>query len=365
MYDGLRIAVLSWRAPGDPDAGGSELHANEILSRWAQRGVDVTLFARTPPSTARSLNSQFDIVNAGSEYSVFVRAAAQVIRHRRQFDAVVEILNGVPFCSPIWWRGPRVVWLHHPHTEMWEQRLPFPLAQIGRWSESTVVPKIYRSTRVVTLSEPGRHNLLAAGFQNVTAIEPGVSPLFRLPDETTPRSSPDGPFRIIAVGRLAPVKRWPELLSAIEPLGNRVTLSIAGDGPLADELRNWKVDHQADWLQLLGYVSDEELVAHYQSADLLVSASSAEGWGMTITEAGKCGTPAVATNVLGHSAAVINGVTGVLVDSPCNLTSAIERVMNDRDRLHRFATAAHSRASTLSWDEAATRHLDELGSLIA
>lgn len=364
MYDGLRVAVLSWRAPGDPDAGGSELHANEILSRWVQRGVDVTFFARTPPSVATPSNSEFTIVNIGSEYSVFARAAARVIRRRRTFDAVVEILNGVPFCSPLWWRGPNVTWLHHPHTEMWEQRLPFPLAQVGKWNESTVIPKVYRSTRVITLSEPGRRDLLSAGFRNVTAIEPGVSPLFCPPHNENDNASSDRPFRIIAVGRLAPVKRWVELLDAIKPLADHATLSIVGDGPLAGDLHKWKVDHQANWLHLLGRLSDDELVGQYQSADLLVSASSAEGWGMTITEAGRCATPAIATNVLGHSAAIIHDVTGLLVNSPHDLTAAIKGLMGDPDRLHRYAIAAHSRATTLSWDDAAQRHLDELGRLI-
>lgn len=364
MYEGLRVAVLSWRAPGDPDAGGSELHAHQILSRWAQLGVEVTLFGRTPPSVDRPSTSEFIIENVGSEYSVFARASAQVFRRRRHFDAVVEILNGVPFWSPLWWRGPKVVWLHHPHTEMWEQRLPFPLARIGRWNESTVVPKIYRSTRVITLSEPGCRELRSAGFNNVTAIEPGVSPIFRPASEEAERSSTTRPFRIIAVGRLAPVKRWTELVTAIKPLAHRVTLTIVGDGPLASELLRWKINHQADWLRLLGRVDDDDLVTHYQSADLLVSASSAEGWGMTITEAARCGTPAVATNVLGHSAAIINDVTGTLVDTPYDLTSAIQSLIDDPERLSRYAVAARTRAATLSWDDAARLHLDELERLI-
>ncbi|MGB0677777.1 MAG: glycosyltransferase family 4 protein [Ilumatobacteraceae bacterium] len=364
VYEGLRVAVLSWRGPGDPDAGGSELHANEILSRWAQHGVEVTLFARTPPSATRPSTSPFSIVNIGSEYSVFARAAARVIRHRQHFDAVVEILNGVPFCSPLWWRGPKVVWLHHPHTEMWEQRLPFPLAQVGRWNESAVIPKMYRSTRVITLSEPGHRDLVAAGFNNVTAIEPGVSPLFCTPTEGSDQAPADRPFRLIAVGRLAPVKRWIGLLNAIEPLANRVALSVVGDGPLAGDLQQWKADHRADWLQLLGHVSDDDLVGHYQEADLLVSASSAEGWGMTITEAARCGTPAIATNVLGHSAAIVDDVTGELVATPNDLTDAIQRLVQDPERLRRYADAACRRASSLSWDDAATRHLNELGRLI-
>ncbi len=63
---------------------------------------------------------------------------------------------------------------------------------------------------------------------------------------------------------------------------------------------------------MAGRLSHEELVAEYQRAWLVSSASLAEGWGLTLTEAAACGTPAVATDVSGHRSSVIDGVTGVL-----------------------------------------------------
>ena len=55
---------------------------------------------------------------------------------------------------------------------------------------------------------------------------------------------------------------------------------------------------------------------------MLASASVAEGWGMTITEAAACGTPAVVTDIAGHRDAVVDGVTGVL--AAARPTSAAE-----------------------------------------
>ena len=70
------------------------------------------------------------------------------------------------------------------------------------------------------------------------------------------------------------------------------------------------------WIELVGRLSEDELLDVYRRAWVLVSTSQREGWGMTITEAAACGTPAVVTRIAGHSDAVVHGVTGILVDTP-------------------------------------------------
>ena len=37
----------------------------------------------------------------------------------------------MPFLSPLWYRGPRLVCLHHVHAEMWGMALPPVLARAG------------------------------------------------------------------------------------------------------------------------------------------------------------------------------------------------------------------------------------------
>lgn len=61
---------------------------------------------------------------------------------------------------------------------------------------------------------------------------------------------------------------------------------------------------------------------------------------MTITEAAACGTPAVATNIAGHSDAVKNGISGLLGRAREDLVAALDRVISDeglRDRLSKGA----------------------------
>jgi glycosyltransferase involved in cell wall biosynthesis len=81
---------------------------------------------------------------------------------------------------------------------------------------------------------------------------------------------------------------------------------------------------------------------------------------MTVTEAARCGRPAVVTDVTGHRASVIDGITGDLVSRVADIPSAISRLLADDQRWHRYSSAAHERAHQMSWDTAAREHLDLL-----
>lgn len=65
-------------------------------------------------------------------------------------------------------------------------------------------------------------------------------------------------------------------------------------------------------VQLLGYIADEELTAHYQMADAFVMPSEGEGFGISFIEASACGIPVLAGNLDGSSQAVKEPKTGYL-----------------------------------------------------
>ena len=66
----------------------------------------------------------------------------------------------MPFLSPLWYRGPRIVFLHHVHAEMWGMVLPPTLARLGDTVERRIAPRFYRSSRIVTLSESSRDEIV-------------------------------------------------------------------------------------------------------------------------------------------------------------------------------------------------------------
>jgi glycosyltransferase involved in cell wall biosynthesis len=269
-----------------------------------------------------------------------------------RFDALVEIWNGVPWFSPVWCRRPHITVLHHVHGPMWDQILPGPFAAFGRVLEARIAPPFYRRGMTVTPSDATREELLEIGFRadRVRAFPNGVDEFFSPGGAKTIKPS------ILAVGRLAPVKRFELVIDAAIEARHRVpdlTLTIIGEGPLKEDLRH-RIDAAgaSDWIRLPGRIDRHELVAEYRRAWLVVSGSLAEGWGLSLTEGAACGTPAVATDIRGHRSSVVAGVTGVLVE-PTELGDTIADVLTDDVRREALAAAALARARTLTWDASA------------
>jgi glycosyltransferase involved in cell wall biosynthesis len=204
----------------------------------------------------------------------------------------------------------------------------------------------------VTPSDATRDELLELGFRadRVRAFPNGVDAFFSPGGDKTPNPS------ILAVGRLAPVKRFELVIDAALAARQRVpglTATIIGEGPMRGELQQ-RIDAAgaSDWIHIRGRVDRHELVAEYRQAWLIVSGSLAEGWGLSLTEGAACGTPAVATDIRGHRSSVVAGVTGVLVE-PGLLGATIADVLADDRRRHELASAALARARTLTWDASA------------
>jgi glycosyltransferase involved in cell wall biosynthesis len=345
-----QVDVLAWRDLDDIDAGGSEVHADQFMTRWAAAGLQIT--HRTseaiglPPSARRH---GYRVERIGSRYSVFPRTVVGEIARRRSIDALVEIWNGVPWMSPLWFRGPRITFLHHIHGPMWDQILPDPLAWFGRTLESRLAPPFYRRSVTLTPSDATRDELLQIGFRadRVTAVPNGVEQHF------TPGTARYPHPTVLCVGRLAPVKRQDQLIEAAVVAKRSVPelrLQIVGEGPLKPALEDAIDRHDArHWITLVGHLDRHQLVGLYQQSWIVASASLAEGWGLSITEAAACATPAVATDINGHRSSVVDGTTGRLVDLE-HLGDAIAEVLLDRDQRQRLGAAALAWAQTLTWE---------------
>jgi glycosyltransferase involved in cell wall biosynthesis len=183
------------------------------------------------------------------------------------------------------------------------------------------------------------------------SVPNGVDPYFQ-PDESARSTDP----LLVCVGRQAPVKRFDTMIEAAIVAKQSIpdlSMVLVGDGPLEGDLRRLVAVRRAgDWITFFGHASRRDLLALYRRAWVVGSASLAEGWGLTLTEAAGCGTPAVATDINGHRCSVLDGTTGLLAPVD-GLGQALVRVFQDGDLRRRLGRAALARARTLTWDASA------------
>lgn len=358
--DVRRVHVLAWRDLDDDEAGGSENHADEFMRRWQDAGLSV--MHRTSHAVGRpsvDVRHGYDVVRRGGRMTVFPRVAiSETLGRMGPYDALVEIWNGVPWLSPIWCRKPRILILHHIHGPMWNQMFPKPIAALGRTIETRLAPPLYRRTPTVTTSTDTHEELMHLGWKPelVTTGPVGVDDFFSPGGDKTTHPS------ILAVGRQAPVKRFLDLLEQVRRTRERVpnvTLTLVGDGPERGSIEAWIRDHDASWVTLTGRVERTVLRDHYRRSWIVASASLAEGWGLALTEAAGCATPAVATDISGHRCSVLHDRTGILAPLT-ELGDAMAAVLSDEVLRKRLSTEAERRARTLTWDALAVGVLEPL-----
>ena len=386
-----RIEMVAWRDLDHPEAGGSELHAARIAERWAAAGIDVVLTAsRAPGAPSSARRDGYRVERPAGRYGIFpavsltrlpgrltgrrrpageaAGGAGQILagtaggptrsRRRSGPDGTVEIWNGMPFFSPVWAPRPRMVFLHHVHDGMWDLVMPGQLAAVGRFLESRVAPPLYRDTPVVTLSESSRQGILEIlrlRPEQVSVVPPGVDESFM------PGLGRSSRPLVVAVGRLVTYKRFDRLIDILVRLHSRhpdLRAVIAGEGSARPELEARVARHGAgDWLQLPGRVDDEGLIELYQRAWVLASTSAYEGWGLTISEAAACATPAVVSPIAGHLDAVDDGITGFLAEPGTAMEERMDALLRDPVLRRRMQKAALRKAALLTWDRTALRTL--------
>ena len=158
------------------------------------------------------------------------------------------------------------------------------------------------ASRTVAVSAATAERLVRWGVQadGITVIDNGID-FTRLAFSEDARATvrgelgiADGVELVGAVGRLEPVKRFRQLLTAVAPTleHGRRELLIVGDGPLRESLaRQAEALHVADLVHLTGPRSD--VPALLAAMDVLVSASRDETFGMAVLEGIGAGLPVV------------------------------------------------------------------------
>jgi glycosyltransferase involved in cell wall biosynthesis len=184
-----------------------------------------------------------------------------------------------------------------------------------------------------------------------------------------------GSKRVLMVSDIAPRKNHIRLLKAFEQVhrngpSHDAELIIVGrsrvkvpefESTLSDIRRR----NEGICITLAGYLSDVEILALYDFADVFVYPSLYEGFGLPVLEAMACGCPVIASNV--SSLPEVVGEAGILVD-PYNvgeLARAMLTVLNDDDLKKELSRRSIAQAQKFSWAGAADSYVSLFREVLA
>lgn len=305
----LPIAIATPRYA--PDIGGVERHAEEHARGLVARGIPVEVLTTDPtgrlPRVERRdgvLIRRFPTIGGDGVFFVSPHLARWAWGHAGRYRLVHahSYHTLVPLAAGTGARRagvPLVITPHYHgggHTRLRDLlHIPYrPVA--GRI--------LHAADSVISVSD-AEAGWLTRDFGDlpIHILPNGVG----LPDrdpQASPPTPPDRPptaVTILSVGRLEAYKGVERTVAALPHLPPETCLVVIGKGPASEAIAATAERLGVrDRVRLLGHVSTDELEAWYGVADVFVTLSTEEAFGMTVLEAAAAGAPVVASAIPAH-----------------------------------------------------------------
>jgi glycosyltransferase involved in cell wall biosynthesis len=313
----MRIACIGtgWY-PQSP--GGLEKYVYGMTEALLAADDEIDLFVTGEPQISAAGGRAYSIGQPGTPlWRRMLDARLAFARFFRDPYDVINLhfaMNALPLIPFISHRTPRVVHFHGPWGA--ESRAEGGSARSESMKEALERFVYHRADRFIVLSSAFKDVLAGYGIdrERVSVIPMGIDcNLFRpAPDRGAMRAALGWPANstvFFTARRLINRVGLLELLTATRIARDAnagLLLKIAGKGPLRGELEA-AIDALGlrDCVELLGFVSEPDLVRSFQAADVTVlPTQSLEGFGTIISESLACGTPVIVTPVGGMPEAV-------------------------------------------------------------
>ena len=280
---------------------------------------------------------------------------------RKALASGIELFHEPHYTLPAGLKGRSVVTIH----DLIHLKMPHYFSVVQRGYAATMMRYAVKNAgAVIADSQKTKIDILEAFHveeDSVTVVHLGVHPVFRpLEDNRSierfrlAHRLPK-PF-VLFVGNVKPHKNIPALLSAFAQVQAKVRnldLVFAGGACLADS----GLAEQARKLGITGsihdlyQVSESELVAAYNAAEVVVLPSFYEGFGYPPLESMACGTPVVVSS--GGALPEIVGDAATIIDPlrPEELAEAIRTTLEDTQTRTTLIEKGKKRAAGFSWQK--------------
>lgn len=341
----------------DPKLGGQEKHVLALSETLSRLGHDVTILTCGPfPS---SIVQGFDVLKTSSvnflglriisvkELTHFLkenRFEVCHLHHQTILGETILLINKIR-------KLPTVTTLH----SLMLRRIPAEFLYDGislRFISAL-------SSKVICLSSNIMQNLVRRGLKRSKCVViPNAINIQSFKDRFRKigKELREPKFDLLFVGRLEQRKGVNWLLKSLTLLhkkGKKSTLRIVGHGPLTRELSEIiSANNLSQYVKLLGYVPQQELLKLYLLAKVVVIPSLYEGIPAVALEAMAAGKPLIVSNVPGLNELVTNGSNGLKVNpmDTQGLASAIDRILTSPNYLSSLDNVNEKVLAKFDWE---------------
>ncbi|HEY8694237.1 MAG TPA: glycosyltransferase, partial [Chloroflexota bacterium] len=158
------MLVLNLRDISNPHAGGAEQHFHSLFGRLAARGHNITLYCsgyRGAPN--RETIDGIPIHRRGNRFTTALWSTLRYLKHRSDFDVIVDYTGQLHFLTPLYVRQPRVAVAMHIVGDVYRHDLVFPTGQLLAWWEAFSLRYFYGRERFIAISQSTADELVRHG----------------------------------------------------------------------------------------------------------------------------------------------------------------------------------------------------------
>ncbi len=340
-----------------PFVGGVETHVSRLATNLAAQGHEVDVASQESDSTLPAVElidgvlvRRFPIQTPRGAYPFAPGVWRYLARTSARYDLVhAHGYHAFPAIGAGLFAHAPLVFTPHYHGPGHSG-----LGRILHVPYRSAGSRVMRRSRAVICVSESEANLVRRHFQSVsgriTVIPNGVD-LAAL-REAQPYEAERKV--ILTAGRLLRYKNVRRVIEALTLMPFDFELHVVGTGPDEGELREIVARHGLESrVHFHGQVPDVELRRWYRTAEVYITLSEQEAFGLTPIEALAAGTPVVASDIPAHRDATAGTSSDDLILLPAD--AATDRIAAAIRQASKRRVMAGLPPTAMSWEEMASR----------
>lgn len=402
LTQSLRIALVSLHTspgadPGTGDAGGMNVVVRHQAEALAARGHRVSILTRRsaasqPVSMPLAPGVSLHFLDAGpavslpkgeheqwiEEFSARLAALepSDIIHSHHWFSGMAALPVarrwGIPHVqsfhsiaagdsTPLS-AGERAESSGRMSGEAWLARESDSLVAISAAEAATITGRLGGAAERTTIVLPGVDGSV------FHPVRPAAGGVLGQPAHAGPTVHADRRGYVVVAARLQPLKGLDLAIAAVAAVPAAIRPALVIAGAASADYDGYEAELRAlaqrlgliDELRLVGPQSRVALAGLFRGARLVLVPSHSETYGLVALEAAACGVPVIAAASGGLREAVIDGLTGLVLESrdPVVWADALGRVLNEPQRARGLSAAGRKHALELDWTRSAASLLE-------